>query len=329
VLGFLGGEIAVLGGIWWVAGVMAITAALRAAVPARMGSKSAETPGIDSLPGTASSGLRYLLCLWGVIWTACLAASMLGESEANWMAPGYVALVVLIGWRLDAVVNRGGAKAWAYGAAWCLSVAGVIAIHHTEWFYPVFAQRIPSPSKRWAAPLRLIDLIARMRGHQPLAHAVQKRLATLQADGSLPFVLTPTYALTSTLSFYLPDQPETYCLSWNYGMTARPVNQHDLWHPNPRHDTDSFRGRTAIVVEDANMPPNYATLLFQKGVFGSTEPIERVVVKEQGVIVGAWDITVCHDYRGLAGYVQNQPGQRRRAHPPSPQAAAPPTARRS
>ena len=37
------------------------------------------------------------------------------------------------------------------------------------------------------------------------------------------------------------------------------------------------------------------------------EPIERIEVKEHGVIVGAWDITVCHDYRGIADYRQNAP----------------------
>jgi hypothetical protein len=47
--------------------------------------------------------------------------------------------------------------------------------------------------------------------------------------------------------------------------------------------------------------------LANKGVVGRMEPIERIVVREQGVIVGAWDITVCRDYRGVAGYVQSPP----------------------
>ncbi len=137
----------------------------------------------------------------------------------------------------------------------------------------------------------------------------------LLAEGSSPFVVTPTYALTSTLEFYLPGQPETYCLSWNYGMTPRPVNQHDLWHPNPRNDPKPFLGRTAVLVEDANMPPSYSTHLLHKDVVGRLEPVERVEVRERGIIVGAWDITVCHDYRGVAGYQQNPPGQTRARKP--------------
>ena len=129
----------------------------------------------------------------------------------------------------------------------------------------------------------------------------------LRADGSSPFVVTPTYALTSTLEFYLPGQPETYCLGWNYGMTPRPVNQHDLWHPNPRNDPKPFLGRPVVLVEDANMPPSYATHLLHKDVVGSIESAERVEVRERGIIVGAWDISVCRDYHGIANYQQNAP----------------------
>jgi hypothetical protein len=248
-----------------------------------------------------------LLCLWGVIWCACLAASLLGETEANWMAPGYVPLVVLIGWRAGIIVSRGGARSRVFVAAWCVSIAAVVAIHHTDWFYPIFARYVPPPSKRWAAPLRQVDVTARMRGHQELARAVARRVEALRAEGASPFVVTPTYALTSTLEFYLPGQPQTYCLSWNFGMTPRPVNQHDLWHPNPRNDPEPFRGRPAVVVEDANMPPSYSTHLLHKRVFGRAGPIERIEVRERGVIVGAWDITVCRDYLGTAGYQQNPP----------------------
>jgi len=339
VLSFLGGEVAALGGIWWVAGLLAIGGALArvargpTAIPSWVAHTWSQPEGIPPAPpfaregkeGRAASpsanrgqflrvdatasedraGLLFLLCLWGVIWTACLAASLLGETEVNWMVPGYVSLVVLIGMRLDRILARGGARARGYVAGWCLCLIAIVAIHHTEWFYPAVARWVPSPTKRWAAPLRLYDPTARLRGHKVLARAVAQHVAALEAQGSSPFVLTPTYGLTSTLSFYLPGQPETYCLSWNFGMTAQPVNQHDLWHPNPRHDPDAFRRRPFVVVEDANMPPSYATHNFRKGVFGRLESIDRLVVRERGVIVGAWDISICHDYRGVAGYKQN------------------------
>jgi hypothetical protein len=322
VLGFLGGEAAVLGGVWWVAGATAIIAALRTVVVP----PSSHTLSAEKSPDPA--GTLFLLCLWGVTWCACLAASILGETEANWMVQGYVAVVVLIGRRAGEVLAVGGTRARAYVAAWCFCLVAVVAVHHTDWFYPIVARWVPSPSKRWAAPLRLYDVTARMRGHQELARAVRRHLEALEAGGAKPFVVTPTYALTSTLSFYLPGQPETYCLGWNYGMTSRPVNQHDLWHPNPRHDPKAFFGRPFLVVEDANMPPNYATILYHKQVIGRLEPVERVVVRERGVIVGAWDITVCYDYHGIAGYQQNPPYQPNAGRPARKVGAAP-SSRRS
>jgi hypothetical protein len=182
----------------------------------------------------------------------------------------------------------------------------VIAVHHIEWFYPAIARWVPAPTKRWAAPFRLVEPTARLRGHQILARAVAEKVRALQLEGESPFVLTATYGLTSTLSFYLPGQPETYCLGWNYGMTSAPVNQHDLWHPNPRHDPEFFKNRPSVVVEDSNMPPSFALHMKRKGVLRKLESTERLVVRERGVIIGSWDIAICRDYQGLAGYKQNQ-----------------------
>src|SRR5262249_46065310 len=162
----------VLGVVWWVAGILAIATGLRdvLTIPADSTSPGTAQNGVPLPP--RPSGLLYLLCLWGVIWSACLAASLMGESEANWMAPGSVALVVLTAARADLVLSRRGPAARAYVAAWACSLAAVVAIHHTEWFYPAVARWIPSPTNRWAAPLRLVDLTARLRGHKDLARAV-------------------------------------------------------------------------------------------------------------------------------------------------------------
>jgi hypothetical protein len=307
VLGFLGGDAAALGGIWWIAGAVAVVGAVGRVL--RYG-KTVETVDSNDPASDSRSGLLYLLCLWGLIWTVCFAVSLLGEAEANWTVPGYVTLVILIGMRADRAFARGGARRLAYTLTWCLCLGAIVGIHHVELFYPVIARYLPAPTRRWPVPLRLYEPTARMRGHQVLAKAVQERVEALNARQASPFILTPTYGLASTLSFYLPGQPETYCLSWNYGMTPRPVNQHDLWHPNPRHDADVFRSRAAIVVEDANMPPSWANHMYQKQVFGRLESTERVTVHERGVIVGAWDISICHDYHGLAGYEQFLPVRR-------------------
>ncbi|MGC8643430.1 MAG: glycosyltransferase family 39 protein [Isosphaeraceae bacterium] len=319
VLAFLGGEVAALGGIWWVVGIFAIGQALVTVVRTDRAWAQAESPAeCEPRGGPDQSALVFLLCQWGTIWTACLVASLIGETEVNWMAAGYVPVVVLIGIRIDSMLARRRGRAIVYLAAWCASLAGVIAIHHTEWFYPSVSRLLPPSTRNCPAPLRRYDPTARMRGHKALSQAVAQRLSEFQSSGLNPFVLTPTYGLASSLCFYLPGHPETYCLSWNPGMTADPVNQHDLWHPNPRHDPEVFMGRPAIVVDDANYPPCYATHLVRKGIFGSVEEINQVVVRERGVVVGAWNITVCRDYRGLAGFRQSPPVEAWATHRPRP-----------
>jgi len=339
VLVFIGGDFAALGGIWWVVGAASLVQMLK--LVTRKSEASRQTPpprpphpsplpdgereklgkyrGFFCSPRPVGArvaegrvrglsgreGLLFLLCLWGLIWTACFAVSLLGETEANWMVPGYVSVLILIGARVENLLRGGGARARLAIGAWCVALAGVAAMHHTEWFFPIIARWVPPSTKGLPAPLRLMDPTCRMRGHRTLADEVAKRLDALKAEGVSPFVVTPTYALTSTLSFYLPGQPETYCLSWNYGMTAQPVNQHDLWHPNPRHDQAAFRGRPAVIVDDSNKPPNFANQMLEKGVFGQMVSNDRIVVRERGVIVGTWDIAVCREYKGLAGYKQN------------------------
>ncbi len=305
VLTFIGGEAAALGGIWWLVGMATVVGAIWRVLRSGRDGTLADHENAASGASRESEGVVYLLCLWGVTWTACFLASVLGETEANWMAPGYIALVVLIAARVESALKRGGLKAWAYIGAWCISLIAVVAIHHTEWFYPAIERWVPPSVHRWPAPLRLYEPTARLRGHRVLAEIVAQKLAALEAQGLSPYVLTPTYALTATLEFYLPGQPKTYCLSWNFGMTPQPVNQHDLWHPNPRHDPEAFRGRAVLIVEDGNMPPNYAKLMVKKGVFGHMDAIDRVFVKDRGLIVGAWDVTVCYDYHGIKGYKQN------------------------
>jgi hypothetical protein len=45
--------------------------------------------------------------------------------------------------------------------------------------------------------------------------------------------------------------------------------------------------------------------MHRKGVFGRLDSTERLTVRERGVIIGSWDIAICRDYKGLAGYKQN------------------------
>ncbi len=292
---FLAGEVAAWG-LFWPIGLVALADGFWS------GGSMERRPRPESL---------YLLALWGVVWLACIAAALLGENEVNWAAPGYLSILALTGTYLDRRLfpaegsNALGSirRRWIYGATWGLSMASLFIFMHLAWFSAVLVRLAPAATPSCPAPLRVIDPTTRMRGFTPLGPILKERLESLRAAGGDPFVLTPTYSLTASASFVLAgveNRPEeAYCLSWTPGMAAAVANQHDLWHPNPRVDAASFAGRPAIVVEDGNAStPSYARGLVDLGIFERAEPTERIVIRDRGTVVAAWDLTVCRGYRG-------------------------------
>ena len=305
LLTFLSSEVAVLG-VWWLVGVAATLKAvsvLRRALRDRSAAASLADQDLRTIHRPNASepmdGLLFLLALWAVVWLACVAVSLLGESEANWAAPAHAAVVCLMGWWMSAAWRRPIGR-WVLVSTWVVSMLALSAVQHSEWFYPAIAKWVPAPTKMRLVPMRQFDPTCRVRGSRELAADVGGRFAALRAQGLDPFILTPTYTLASNLSFYLPGQPEVYCLSWSPGMPLRAVNQHDLWRPNPRFDLTAFQGRPAIVVAESQPSVNYARAMVKGGLFRHAYPTERITVDRSRVRVAAWDVTICADYRGLA-----------------------------
>ncbi|MDE2506276.1 MAG: hypothetical protein KGM43_03600, partial [Planctomycetota bacterium] len=300
VLGFFGSEAAVWGGYWWVVAIAAVAGAIKVVWPGRRSGLENTGDAATTTPAQRS-GLMYLLCLWGTIWSACLGASFLGESMPNWAAPGYAAVLVLIGRRVDLAWDRGGRPPGRYVYPWAALMLGLTLFQHTEWLYPAIARFVPEPTRRDPMPMKRWDPSNRMRGHKAVAAEVDKTIEALRSRGIEPFVVSPNYAATSLASFYLRGQPETYCIAWSKtNPDATVVNQHDLWRPNPRRDPEAFRGRTAVFVEESSEPIfTIAHILSRRGLFGVEESTRRVYVRDGGVVAGSWDITVCRDFKGL------------------------------
>jgi hypothetical protein len=304
LLGFLGAEVAVWGVAWWAIGLLALRWSIARVVrgePPVIRAYGKSTLILHNKPDRG--GLLYLLCLWAPIWLACVAVCFLGENEANWGAPGYIGLLVLIGRWLDRGLLRDSllrpANRWgvAIVVTWAVGMVAMTAIQHTEWFYPILARWTPAPTESWPAPMSRLDPTNRMRGHRGLVPEVERVLSEMRAAGEDPFLVAPTPYLASELTFYMKDHPEVHALSFSW-TPEKPVNQHDLWHPNPRFDPDAFRGRPAIIVEDAHMHPSYAESLVRHRWFARSEPSKRILVREAGVIVAAWDVSIDRDYRG-------------------------------
>jgi hypothetical protein len=306
-LRFLGCEAAVLGGLWWLIGLGALASAvwsafkpLQRVAEYREATETPCTPLLDE-----REGLRYLICLWVVIWLACLAASLRGVTQPTWMAPAYFSVLVLIGWQFERALRAGGggrraAVRWVCVGFWVLSAGCVLAVGHTEWFYPVASRWLPRPTPEHLSQIRRFDPTCRLRGSRAMAEEIDSRLAALRARGEEPFLLTAEYGMASLLSFYLPGQPEVSCLGGAAGVTAAVGAQHDLWRPNPRLDPDVYRRRPALVLAPAGASPSFGEWLAQIGLFSAAEAPNHVVAVEEGVPVAAWNVTTCYDYRGLA-----------------------------
>ena len=304
LLGFVGGEVAVWGVVWWGVGVAALFKA--ALVVFRRADESVQTADGKTVTRHGApdrDGLLYLLCLWGVLWTTVAVVCFLGENELNWAAPGYVSVLALSGWWLDRGTFRKGLRrpegrgAVSLVACWAICFAGLCAVQHTEWFYPFVSRWVPASTPLRPAPMNKFDPTCRMRGHRSLAPEVARRFAALKAEGLDPFILTSTPYLASELTFYMPGHPEVYCLAFSYNPYGA-VNQHDLWHPNPRFDLDAYRGRPALVVEDAHFRPSYADSMVKHGWFARAEAPERLIVSQGGIDVAAWDIATAREYQG-------------------------------
>jgi len=67
------------------------------------------------------------------------------------------------------------------------------------------------------------DPTIRVRGWQDLGGAVGQIAKEVSAEGPY-FIFTDRYQLTSELAFYVPGQPQTYCIN-----TRSRMNQYDLW----------------------------------------------------------------------------------------------------
>jgi len=305
LLTFFGGEVLALG-LWGLFGVRALGRTV--AQDVRLGDDEDR------------SGRLYLFCLWVVVWSACVGACLLGETEMNWSAPAHIALLALTGAWLEPRLFRPApgaprpSRAWLYGAFWAFSMLGLTALQHTEWFYPVLS-RVAAPTARQPAPLRGLDPTCRMRGYHEVAPVIDAKLAELRAEGLDPFVLTPTYTLAATFSFYLEGQPEVYCVAWSPGLVAQALNQHDLWRPNPRHDHDVFRGRPVVIVEDATRGISYGQGAVAHGVVEDVGDAERVLVRRGNATVAAWEVTVCRNFLGLRDVEENRALQRTYATP--------------
>ncbi|MCS7021327.1 MAG: glycosyltransferase family 39 protein [Gemmataceae bacterium] len=269
---FLGGQLGTMFGLWLLAFLVAAWKF---------------SPWRDGAPA-----VRLLWWASFPLWLFFGLASCLKPGQANWPAPAYIAgFVLTVAWLVD-YLQWGKYRREVAVAAIANSTLGLIAVvllHFPQLYRPVLARILPPPSEREPAPVRRLDLTARLAGWKALANHLDLLREQLTPPQALPPVLCGTYwTHPGLLRFYSRGHPDTYTI----GIPNRSDrhSQYDFWRPNPVADPHLFRGRTFLIVGDIG--PHLLP------AFERIEMPQRFTYVHNGVPLQSWTIWIAHGFRG-------------------------------
>jgi hypothetical protein len=311
-LAFVGGQFALLFGVWFVLWVMA---AWRFR-PWRTTGKNA-----------CATDTAFLWCLSVPVFAVFLIASVKTAGELNWPAAAYLSGAVLVAKLFElhppspSPTRRGGvqgddasgslavapelvrvehplsasergtggevpalAPRWRVGLT-CAVALGLLTSAVVRWpgiVRPSLATVSPDPTDDTPPPVRRLDPTARLAGWRTLAEAVDE----VRAELDDPVIVTMAWTVPGELAFYCDGHPEVYTFAPAVGDR---FSQLDLWRPNPVADAQAFAGRTFVYV--GTKPPD--------GVFERIEPVRRVTHSDGGVPLASWTVWVGRGYRGF------------------------------
>ena len=174
---------------------------------------------------------------------------------------------------------------------WCIS---------PRRFSPLLARIAGPPTRARTAPIRKVDITARLLGWKTLAGEVDRLRDRLRAEtGSEPVIAGTYWTIPGHLAFSCAGHPDVYAI----GIPNRSDrhSQYDFWRPNPVADAQAFRGRTFVIVGDIGPELLVA--------FERVEPPVRVEHRENGIPMEVWAVWVCRGFRGFGDFTEGrEPG---------------------
>jgi 4-amino-4-deoxy-L-arabinose transferase-like glycosyltransferase len=283
-LTFVGGQLALLLGVWFVAWAAAMWR-YRPVVVGQASKTDHRSPITDHT--------SYLWWLSAPMFGVFLLASLKTPGQLNWPVAAYESGGVLTAaWLADRlrdprpgvqrIVRMAGAGAVALGLTLTLFV------HLPALSRPVLATFVGLPTPERPLPLRRVDPTCRLRGWRPgLAAAVDQARDAVRAGGAEPVVAVGSWALAGELGVYCAGHPTVYTVGVVFGDRS---SQYDLWRPNPAFNPADFRGRTFVLI---GCVPEIAR------AFDAIESTRDVVYAEGDQPVQSWRVIVARGFRGL------------------------------
>jgi Dolichyl-phosphate-mannose-protein mannosyltransferase len=273
-LAYLGGQFALLLGVWFVAWVSAMIV---------------HRPWKES-----DAGKRYLWWTSLPMFAVFLAFSIrTGGGELNWPATTYLSgMVLTAGWLTTRLSSPSRfTRRMTQGSLGFVCVLGILLtllVHRSEWFRPILLSMSGPATEKQPLPLRRFDPSCRLRGWRTLAAEVDRIREQLHAEGIEPVLAATSWALPGEIGVYCYGHPTVY----NIGLVQGDRHsQYDLWHPNPIDDPEQFRGRTFIII--GCIAPSVASS-FQK-----IEQPKTVMYSENGQFISCWGVTICRGFTRL------------------------------
>jgi len=210
---------------------------------------------------------RFLCALFLPLMVFYSILSLNENAEANWTAPAYIAGVLL------------GVSIWLQfwkKSVWWRAFA-VLAL--AVGLFETSVMHVP-PAMDWVTQKGLLkkNPMNRLRGWTSLAREVSAQ----QRKHGASFVIANKYTYASLLSFYMPNQPQTYLPS-EVGLN----NQFSFW---PDY-TDGFWGYSAIYVSDSPQIPIQLTREFQ-----AVEVLETFITEDRGRPINTFYFFLCRDF---------------------------------
>jgi hypothetical protein len=227
------------------------------------------------------------------VWLLFALASFVKSGQPNWPAPAYVGGIILsVAWIREALAGRyqRHVKRFLIGTVTACLLAGIV-IHFPGLTRPVLVRCIPASCETKPLPVRNLDISARLLGWRNLAQEVDRiRNQVRETTGEEPVLAGVQWTIPGHLRLYCEGQPDAYAIGIPNQSDRH--SQYDYWRPNPIKDAQAFVGRTFVIVGELALPVRSA--------FDRIEPPIRVVYSEGGIPIAAWDIQVCHGFRGFA-----------------------------